>query len=74
MLWGACPMVTLPLERMASRVAASLCYATGLGSEMVVSCQVGAFLQLAWASVVAGGGLGSSHTAASCGGRCVCGS
>ena len=34
-------MVTLPLERMASRVAASLCYATGLGSEMVVSCQVG---------------------------------
>ena len=39
-LWGACPMVTLPLERMASRVAASLCYATGLGSEMVVSNQV----------------------------------
>lgn len=28
-LWGACPMVTLPLERMASRVAASLCHATG---------------------------------------------
>ena len=34
-------MVTLPLERMASRVAASLCYATGLGPEMVVSSQVG---------------------------------
>ena len=32
-------MVTLPLERMASRVAASLCYATGLGHEMVVSSQ-----------------------------------
>lgn len=32
-------MVTLPLERMASRVAASLCYATGLGPEMVVSSQ-----------------------------------
>ena len=39
MLWGGCPIVTLPLERMASRVAASLCYATGLGSEMVVSSQ-----------------------------------
>ncbi len=39
MLWGGCPMVTLPLERMASRVAASLCYATGLGPEMVVSSQ-----------------------------------
>lgn len=38
-LWGGCPMVTLPLERMASRVAASLCYATGLGPEMVVSTQ-----------------------------------
>ena len=40
MLWGGCPMVTLPLERMASRVAASLCYATGLGPEMVVNSQV----------------------------------
>ena len=39
-LWGGCPMVTLPLERMASRVAASLCYATGLGPEMVVNSQV----------------------------------
>ena len=38
-LWGGCPIVTLPLERMASRVAASLCYATGLGAEMVVSSQ-----------------------------------
>ena len=35
-------MVTLPLERMASRVAASLCYATGLGPEMVVNSQVSA--------------------------------
>ncbi|GMH33160.1 hypothetical protein BSKO_00994 [Bryopsis sp. KO-2023] len=36
-LWGGCPMITLPLERMASRVAASLCFATGMGHEMVVS-------------------------------------
>lgn len=35
-LWGGAPMVTLPLERMASRVAASLCHATGLGDAMVV--------------------------------------
>jgi protein O-GlcNAc transferase len=39
-LWGGCPMVTLPLERMASRVAASLCYATGLGQEMVFHSQL----------------------------------
>lgn len=32
-------MVTYPLERMASRVAASLCHATGLGTHMVVSSQ-----------------------------------
>ncbi|WIA37736.1 hypothetical protein OEZ86_014614 [Tetradesmus obliquus] len=38
-LWGGCPMVTLPMERMASRVAASLAYASGLGPEMVVSSQ-----------------------------------
>ena len=31
--------VTLPLERFASRVAASLCNATGLGGEMVVASQ-----------------------------------
>ena len=35
-LWGGCPIVTLPGERMASRVAASLCRATGLGQQMVV--------------------------------------
>lgn len=38
-LWGGCPMVTLPLERFASRVAASLAAATGLGQEMVVGSQ-----------------------------------
>lgn len=38
-LWGGCPMITLPLERMASRVAASLCCATGLGEYMVVNSQ-----------------------------------
>ena len=35
-LWGGVPVVTLPLERMASRVCASLCMATGFGQEMVV--------------------------------------
>eukprot|EP00210_Caulerpa_lentillifera_P007056 g6750.t1 len=39
-LWGGCPMITLPLDRMASRVAASLCTATGLGDEMVVQDHV----------------------------------
>ena len=43
-LWGGCPMITLPLERMASRVAASLCYATGLGNEMVVNSQQASLL------------------------------
>ena len=38
-MWAGCPMVTLPLQRMASRVAASLCTATGLGTEMVVGSQ-----------------------------------
>lgn len=30
-------MVTLPLEKMATRVAGSLCLATGFGEEMIVS-------------------------------------
>ena len=30
-------MLTLPLEKMASRVAGSLCLATGVGEEMVVN-------------------------------------
>jgi len=38
-LWSGCPVITYPLERMASRVAASLCMATGLGEEMVVGSQ-----------------------------------
>nr|XP_024378195.1 probable UDP-N-acetylglucosamine--peptide N-acetylglucosaminyltransferase SEC isoform X2 [Physcomitrium patens]PNR52544.1 hypothetical protein PHYPA_008918 [Physcomitrium patens] len=36
-LWAGLPMVTLPLEKMATRVAMSLCYAAGFGEEMVVS-------------------------------------
>merc|ERR1712008_334698 len=35
-LWAGVPVVTLPLERMASRVCASLCTAVGLEREMVV--------------------------------------
>jgi protein O-GlcNAc transferase len=38
-LWGCAPTVTLPLERMASRVCASLCMATGHGEDMVVHSQ-----------------------------------
>lgn len=34
-LWAGCPLVTLPGERMASRVAASLVVAAGFGSELV---------------------------------------
>jgi len=30
-------MLTLPLEKMASRVAGSLCLATGVGEEMIVN-------------------------------------
>lgn len=36
-LWAGLPMLTLPLEKMASRVAGSLCLATGLGEEMVAN-------------------------------------
>jgi protein O-GlcNAc transferase len=36
-LWAGLPMVTLPLEKMATRVAGSLCLSTGLGEEMIVS-------------------------------------
>ncbi|GAB2295664.1 hypothetical protein Dimus_029818 [Dionaea muscipula] len=36
-LWAGLPMVTLPLEKMATRVAGSLCLATGIGDEMVVN-------------------------------------
>ncbi|XP_024526762.1 probable UDP-N-acetylglucosamine--peptide N-acetylglucosaminyltransferase SEC [Selaginella moellendorffii] len=35
-LWAGLPMITLPLEKMATRVAMSLCYAAGFGDEMVV--------------------------------------
>jgi hypothetical protein len=51
-LWGGCPMVTLPMERMASRVAASLAYASGLGPEMVslvsLRCTILAFGTAVW--------------------------
>jgi hypothetical protein len=36
-LWAGLPMVTLPLEKMATRVAMSLCHAPSCGEEMVVS-------------------------------------
>ncbi|KAJ4946666.1 hypothetical protein NE237_005541 [Protea cynaroides] len=36
-LWAGLPMITLPLEKMATRVAGSLCLATGVGEEMIVS-------------------------------------
>ncbi|BBN13590.1 protein O-GlcNAc transferase [Marchantia polymorpha subsp. ruderalis] len=36
-LWAGLPMITLPLEKMATRVAMSLCYAAGCGEDMVVS-------------------------------------
>lgn len=36
-LWAGLPMITLPLEKMATRVAGSLCHATGLGDEMIVN-------------------------------------
>ncbi|XP_068664848.1 probable UDP-N-acetylglucosamine--peptide N-acetylglucosaminyltransferase SEC [Aristolochia californica] len=36
-LWAGLPMVTLPLEKMATRVAGSLCLATGFGEEMIVN-------------------------------------
>ncbi|KAL1367639.1 hypothetical protein HN51_021756 [Arachis hypogaea] len=35
-LWASLPMITLPLEKKATRVAGSLCLATGLGEEMIV--------------------------------------
>ncbi|KAI7753871.1 hypothetical protein M8C21_025627 [Ambrosia artemisiifolia] len=36
-LWAGLPMVTLPLEKMATRVAGSLCLATGIGEDMIVN-------------------------------------
>lgn len=36
-LWAGLPMITRPLEKMATRVAGSLCLATGLGEEMIVN-------------------------------------
>ncbi|WCJ43712.1 UDP-N-acetylglucosamine--peptide N-acetylglucosaminyltransferase 110 kDa subunit [Euphorbia peplus] len=36
-LWAGLPMITLPLEKMATRVAGSLSLATGLGDEMIVN-------------------------------------
>eukprot|EP00850_Spirogloea_muscicola_P014424 SM000103S09516 [mRNA] locus=s103:488527:496923:+ [translate_table: standard] len=35
-LWAGLPMITLPLQKMATRVAMSLAFACGLGPEMVV--------------------------------------
>ena len=36
-LWAGLPMLTFPLEKMATRVAGSLCLATGVGEEMIVN-------------------------------------
>ncbi|RLN24384.1 putative UDP-N-acetylglucosamine--peptide N-acetylglucosaminyltransferase SEC isoform X3 [Panicum miliaceum] len=36
-LWAGLPMITLPLEKMATRVAGSICLATGVGEEMIVN-------------------------------------
>ena len=36
-LWAGLHMVTLPLEKMETRFAGSLCLATGVGEEMIVS-------------------------------------
>ncbi|KAJ7549349.1 hypothetical protein O6H91_07G049600 [Diphasiastrum complanatum] len=36
-LWAGLPMITLPLEKMATRVAMSLCHAAGFGKDMVVN-------------------------------------
>jgi protein O-GlcNAc transferase len=36
-LWAGLPMITLPLQKMATRVAGSLCLATGVGEEMIVN-------------------------------------
>ncbi|XP_072971752.1 probable UDP-N-acetylglucosamine--peptide N-acetylglucosaminyltransferase SEC [Typha angustifolia] len=36
-LWAGLPMITLPLEKMATRVAGSLCLAAGVGEEMIVN-------------------------------------
>lgn len=36
-LWAGLPIITLPLEKMATRVAGSLCMATGCGEQMIVS-------------------------------------
>jgi len=36
-MWAGCPVLTMPLERLASRAAASSCCATGLGQDMLVS-------------------------------------
>ncbi|GAB4835448.1 hypothetical protein Ancab_000355 [Ancistrocladus abbreviatus] len=36
-LWAGLPMITLPLEKMATRVAGSLCLATGVGDDMIVN-------------------------------------
>ncbi|XP_021982886.1 probable UDP-N-acetylglucosamine--peptide N-acetylglucosaminyltransferase SEC isoform X2 [Helianthus annuus] len=36
-LWAGLPMVTLTLEKMATRVAGSICLATGVGEDMIVN-------------------------------------
>ena len=63
-------MVTLPLERMASRVAASLCFATGLGHEMVVNSQRVSVICIKLHSCVCH--FAFVHTLCSCCSPCCC--
>lgn len=48
-------MVTLPHEKMATRVAGSLCLATGLGEEMIVSRYALNYIYIAHRHHVLGG-------------------
>lgn len=54
-------MVTLPLEKMATRVAGSLCLATGLGEQMIVSRYTLNYFYIAHRHHVLGGEIYIKH-------------